>query len=65
MSADSPVGRRRANYLGLAPPFPALVSAAENTERVRLNTFVLNVPFCNPVLPAREVVGSAMVAGLR
>ncbi|MGI5217895.1 TIGR03621 family F420-dependent LLM class oxidoreductase [Nocardia sp. CA-290969] len=47
-----------ADHLGLAPPFPALVLAAENTERVRLNTFVLNAPFYNPVLLAREVAGT-------
>ncbi|MBF6348320.1 TIGR03621 family F420-dependent LLM class oxidoreductase [Nocardia flavorosea] len=47
-----------ADHLGMAPPFPALVLAAENTERVRLNTFVLNVPFYNPVLLAREVAGT-------
>ncbi|WP_280436301.1 TIGR03621 family F420-dependent LLM class oxidoreductase [Nocardia carnea] len=47
-----------ADHLGLAPPFPALVLAAENTERVRLNTFVLNVPFYNPVLLAREIAGT-------
>lgn len=47
-----------ADHLGLAPPFPALVLAAENTERVRLNTFVLNAAFYNPVLLAREVAGT-------
>lgn len=47
-----------ADHLGLAPPFPALVLAAENTERVRLNTFVLNAPFYNPVLLAREIAGT-------
>jgi probable F420-dependent oxidoreductase len=47
-----------ADHLGLAPPFPALVLAAENTERVRLNTFVLNAPFYNPVLLARDVAGT-------
>lgn len=53
-----------ADHLGLAPPFPALVLAAENTERVRLNTFVLNAPFYNPVLLAREVAGTdRFVAG--
>lgn len=47
-----------ADHLGFAPPFPALVLAAENTERVRLNTFVLNAAFYNPVLLAREVAGT-------
>lgn len=36
-------------------PFPALVAAAAATERVRLGTLVLNVPFYNPALLAREV----------
>lgn len=47
-----------ADHLGIVPPFPALVLAAENTERVRLNTFVLNAGFYNPVLLAREVAGT-------
>jgi probable F420-dependent oxidoreductase len=47
-----------ADHLGMAPPFPALVFAGEVTERVKLNTFVLNAPFYNPVLLAREVTGT-------
>jgi len=47
-----------ADHLGMAPPFPALVLAAEATERVRLNTFVLNTPFYNPALLARDVTGT-------
>ena len=47
-----------ADHLGIAPPFPALVLAGAVTERVRLNTFVLNAPFYNPVLLAREVAGT-------
>ncbi|MFD8491910.1 LLM class F420-dependent oxidoreductase [Amycolatopsis sp. NPDC059657] len=47
-----------ADHLWMAPPFPALVLAAEATERVRLNTFVLNAAFYNPVLLAREVTGT-------
>ncbi|MEV6879165.1 LLM class F420-dependent oxidoreductase [Amycolatopsis sp. NPDC051128] len=47
-----------ADHLGMAPPFPALVLAAEATERVKVNTFVLNTPFYNPVLLAREVTGT-------
>ncbi|WP_280498831.1 LLM class F420-dependent oxidoreductase [Nocardia cyriacigeorgica] len=46
-----------ADHLGLPAPFPTIVLAAEATERVRLNTFVLNTPFYNPVLLAREVAG--------
>lgn len=47
-----------ADHLGMAPPFPALVLAGEVTSRVKLNTFVLNAPFYNPVLLAREVTGT-------
>jgi len=47
-----------ADHLGMAPPFPALVLGAEATGRVRLNTFVLNTPFYNPVLLARDVTGT-------
>ncbi|MQY28845.1 TIGR03621 family F420-dependent LLM class oxidoreductase [Nocardia aurantia] len=43
------------DHLGLPAPFPAMVLAAAVTERVRVNSFVLNVPFYNPVLLAREV----------
>jgi probable F420-dependent oxidoreductase len=44
-----------ADHLGIAAPFPALVTAAEATERLRVGTLVLNVPFWNPALLAREV----------
>ncbi|MEV6909731.1 LLM class F420-dependent oxidoreductase [Amycolatopsis sp. NPDC051071] len=47
-----------ADHLGMAPPFPALVLAAEVTNRVRLNTFVINSAFYNPVLLARDVTGT-------
>ncbi|GAA3573697.1 TIGR03621 family F420-dependent LLM class oxidoreductase [Amycolatopsis ultiminotia] len=47
-----------ADHLGLAPPFPAMVLAAEATERVRLTTFVLNAAFYHPTLLAREVAGT-------
>ncbi|WP_326956508.1 TIGR03621 family F420-dependent LLM class oxidoreductase [Amycolatopsis sp. NBC_01286] len=47
-----------ADHLGLAPPFPALVLAGEVTSRVKLNTYVLNTPFYNPVLLARDVTGT-------
>lgn len=43
------------DHLGFPAPFPAMLQAAEVTERARINTFVLNVPFYNPVLLAREV----------
>lgn len=43
-----------ADHLGLPAPFPAMILAAEATERVRLTTFVLNTPFYNAALLARE-----------
>ncbi|WP_231706892.1 TIGR03621 family F420-dependent LLM class oxidoreductase [Tsukamurella sputi] len=43
------------DHLGMLSPFPAVILAAEVTERPRLNTFVLNTPFYNPVLLARDV----------
>ncbi|MEV4143234.1 LLM class F420-dependent oxidoreductase [Amycolatopsis sp. NPDC049691] len=47
-----------ADHLGMATPFPSLVLAGEATSRVKLNTFVLNAPFYNPVLLARDVTGT-------
>jgi probable F420-dependent oxidoreductase len=44
-----------ADHLGLAAPFPLLIAAAEATERMRVGTLVLNVPFWNPALLAREI----------
>ncbi|UFS98331.1 TIGR03621 family F420-dependent LLM class oxidoreductase [Nocardia huaxiensis] len=46
-----------ADHLGMPAPFPALMLAADVTTRPRLNTFVLNTPFYNPVLLARDVAG--------
>ncbi|MFK8844830.1 LLM class F420-dependent oxidoreductase [Streptomyces sp. Ac-502] len=43
------------DHLSRPAPFPALVAAAEATERPRLGTFVLNAGFWNPTLLAREV----------
>ncbi|SFW54595.1 TIGR03621 family F420-dependent LLM class oxidoreductase [Amycolatopsis australiensis] len=45
------------DHLGRVAPVPALLLAAEATERVRLNTFVLNASFHNPVLLARDLTG--------
>ncbi|MEU0535078.1 TIGR03621 family F420-dependent LLM class oxidoreductase [Amycolatopsis tolypomycina] len=53
------------DHLGMPAPFPALVLAAENTERVRLKTFVLNAGFYNPVLLARDVTGTDQCTGGR
>jgi alkanesulfonate monooxygenase SsuD/methylene tetrahydromethanopterin reductase-like flavin-dependent oxidoreductase (luciferase family) len=36
-------------------PFPALAVAAAVTERVRVGPLVLNVPFYNPALLARDI----------
>ncbi|MBK3574267.1 LLM class F420-dependent oxidoreductase [Streptomyces sp. MBT65] len=43
------------DHLGMVAPFPALVAAADATERPRVGTFVLNAGFWNPSLLAREV----------
>jgi probable F420-dependent oxidoreductase len=44
-----------ADHLGIPAPFPLLIAAAEATQRLRVGTLVLNVPFWNPALLAREV----------
>ncbi len=44
-----------ADHLGNPAPFPALVAAAAATERLRVGTLVLNAPFWNPSLLAREI----------
>ncbi|MEU9605829.1 LLM class F420-dependent oxidoreductase [Streptomyces sp. NPDC048057] len=51
-----------ADHLEFSAPFPALVLAAEMTERVRLTTFVLNTPFYNPALLARDVASTDQFA---
>jgi probable F420-dependent oxidoreductase len=43
------------DHLGAVAPFPALVAAAEATTRMRVGTLVLNLPFWNTHLLAREV----------
>jgi probable F420-dependent oxidoreductase len=43
-----------ADHLGYEAPFPVLVAAAAVTERLKVGTLVLNVPFWNPALLARE-----------
>lgn len=47
-----------ADHLGCPAPFPSMILASAVTERVRLNTFVLNAPFYNPVLLARDIAGA-------
>jgi probable F420-dependent oxidoreductase len=53
------------DHLGMPAPFPALVAAAEATERPRLGTFVLNCGFWNPALLAREVATTDALTGGR
>jgi probable F420-dependent oxidoreductase len=43
------------DHLGAPAPFPLLIAAANATERLRVGTLVLNVPWWNPALLAREV----------
>ncbi|MFF8285707.1 LLM class F420-dependent oxidoreductase [Streptomyces albus] len=53
------------DHLGMCAPFPALVAAAEVTERPRLGTFVLNAGFWNPALLARETATLDQLSGGR
>ncbi|MGW4236254.1 TIGR03621 family F420-dependent LLM class oxidoreductase [Streptomyces sp. NPDC004749] len=53
------------DHLGMVGPFPALVAAAEATERPRLGTFVLNTVFWNPALLAREIATTDALTGGR
>ncbi|WP_433654841.1 TIGR03621 family F420-dependent LLM class oxidoreductase [Nocardia sp. CA-128927] len=53
------------DHLGMPAPFPTLLLAAEATERIRLTTFVLNTPFYNPVLLARDVAALDQFSGGR
>lgn len=54
-----------ADHLGTPSPFPALVAAAHATERLRVGTLVINVPFWNPALLAREVATTDVLTGGR
>ncbi|WP_019070964.1 LLM class F420-dependent oxidoreductase [Streptomyces hokutonensis] len=53
------------DHLGMVAPFPALVAAADATERPRVGTFVLNAGFWNPTLLAREVATTHDLTGGR
>ncbi|MFJ7071265.1 LLM class F420-dependent oxidoreductase [Streptomyces sp. NPDC098781] len=53
------------DHLGMPAPFPALVAAAEATERPRVGTFVLNAGLWNPALLAREVATADALTGGR
>jgi probable F420-dependent oxidoreductase len=44
-----------ADHLGHAAPFQQAVAAAAATQRVRVGTLVINVPFWNTALLAREI----------
>src|SRR3954451_1559903 len=54
-----------ADHLGIPAPFPLLVAAADATERLRVGTLVLNTPFWNPALLAREVASTDILTGGR
>ncbi|GGJ83394.1 LLM class F420-dependent oxidoreductase [Streptomyces camponoticapitis] len=43
------------DHLGMAAPFPALVSAADATTTLRVGTLVLNSGFYRPALLARDI----------
>jgi probable F420-dependent oxidoreductase len=49
----------------LIAPFPALVSAAEATQRIQLGTHVLNNDLRHPVLVAREAAALDLLSGGR
>lgn len=50
-----------ADHVGSYTPFPTIVAAAQATSRIRLGTLVLNVPFWNPALLAREIATADML----
>jgi probable F420-dependent oxidoreductase len=54
-----------ADHLGHAAPFQAAVAAAAATERLRVGTLVINVPFWNPALLAREIATADILTGGR
>ncbi|HKS47874.1 MAG TPA: TIGR03621 family F420-dependent LLM class oxidoreductase [Amycolatopsis sp.] len=53
------------DHLGRLAPFPALVTAAAVTERTRVGTLVLDTPFYNPALLARDVETTIQITGGR
>ncbi|WP_435592834.1 TIGR03621 family F420-dependent LLM class oxidoreductase [Nocardia sp. bgisy118] len=53
------------DHLGVLAPLPTLLLAAQATERIRLGTFVLNTPFYNPVLLARDIAALDQFSGGR
>jgi probable F420-dependent oxidoreductase len=53
------------DHLGLPSPFPTAVAAAQATSRLRVGTLVLNAPFWNPALLAREIATADILTGGR
>ncbi|WP_026410763.1 TIGR03621 family F420-dependent LLM class oxidoreductase [Actinomadura oligospora] len=53
------------DHLGSPAPFPTMVAAADATERLRVGSLVLNVPFWNAHLLAREVASVDRLTGGR
>jgi probable F420-dependent oxidoreductase len=53
------------DHLGAPAPFPVLQAAADATEHLRVGTLVLNAPFWNPALLAREVASVDVLSGGR
>jgi len=53
------------DHLGQPAPFSTLVAAADATSRLRVGTLVLNVPFWNPALLAREIATADILTGGR
>jgi probable F420-dependent oxidoreductase len=54
-----------ADHIGMVPPLPPLVAAAEVSERLRFGTQVLNNDFWNPVLLARDAAAVDVLTGGR
>lgn len=53
------------DHLGMASPFATLIAAAGATTRLRVGTLVVNVPFWNPALLAREIATADILTGGR
>jgi probable F420-dependent oxidoreductase len=53
------------DHVSQPAPFSMLVAAASATNRIRVGTLVINVPFWNPTLLAREVATADILTGGR
>jgi probable F420-dependent oxidoreductase len=53
------------DHLGAPAPFPVLQAAADATEHLRVGTLVLNAPFWNPALLARDAASVDILSGGR